>query len=68
VFVLIPSISWAQTDSGQASEQIFKAQVTEILDQQTFTRDDGSVSERQKIKLVGLEGEWKNKTIIFDGT
>lgn len=51
-----------------ANEEIFKAKVIEIIEQKYFTRDDGSISIQQKIKLKGLKGYWKNKEIIFDGT
>src|SRR3989339_294259 len=46
----------------------FKATVIEVLEQKNSTRDDGSTLIQQKLKLTGLEGAWKDKEIIFDGT
>ncbi len=67
-FLLLPIILFAQENVEQKEEEIFKAKVVEILDQKTITRDDGSVSIQQKLKLKGLEGNRKDKEIIFDGT
>ena len=53
---------------AKTQEDIFKAEVVEILESNKQVRDDGSVSIQQKIKLQGLEGKWKDKEIIFDGT
>ncbi|MDD4289809.1 MAG: YibE/F family protein [Patescibacteria group bacterium] len=52
----------------QAVEEIFKAVVSEISEQKSTIRDDGSTSMQQKIKLKGPEGKWKDKEIFFDGT
>jgi len=64
VLLLTPFLVLAQDNS----ETVFQAQVIEILEHQEVNRDNGSVSVQQKIKLKGLDGEWKNKEIIFDGT
>ncbi len=50
------------------TEEIFNARVTEVLEQKSAFRDDGSTSLQQKLKLKGLEGQWKDKEIVFDGT
>lgn len=42
--------------------------MVEILEHNEIARDDGSNSIQQKIKLKWLEGDWKDKEIIFDGT
>ncbi|HPA25415.1 MAG TPA: YibE/F family protein [bacterium] len=49
-------------------EEIFKAKVIEVLEQKSSTREDGSTPIQQKLKLKGLEDDWKDKEIIFDGT
>jgi len=61
--ILIPSITNAQLD-----DQIFQAVVLEIIDQKTVTDDTGDSLTLQKLKLKGLEGEWKDQEIEFDGT
>ena len=65
---LLPTLLFAQNNQVQKEEEIFKARVVEILEQKNTTRDDGSISIQQKLKLKGLEGKWKDKDIIFDGT
>ena len=66
-FLLLPTTLFAQNNYEQ-NEEIFKARVIEIVEQKNVTRDDGSISIQQKLKLKGLEGNWKDKEIIFDGT
>jgi uncharacterized membrane protein len=68
-FILFPIISCAQNSpEAETNEEIFKARIIEIIEQENIVREDGSISIRQKIKLTGLEGAWKDKEIIFDGT
>ncbi|MBU2416362.1 YibE/F family protein [Patescibacteria group bacterium] len=67
-FLLTPAILFAQNNQEQKNEQIFKARVIEILEQKSTTRDDGSISIQQRLKLKGFEGDWRDKEIIFDGT
>jgi len=63
---------WPLVLSGQeseiAEEEIFQARVLEIVDERTSTREDGSASIQQKLKLKGLEGSWEDKEFVFDGT
>jgi uncharacterized membrane protein len=66
LFIRPLSVS-AQTKSN-GIEEIFKAQVIEIIGQNNTVRADGSISIQQKLKLKGLEGRWKNKEVIVDGT
>jgi uncharacterized membrane protein len=66
-FLLLPATLLAQNNQ-EHNEEIFKAQVIEIVEQKNVARDDGSISIQQKLKLKGLEGNWKDKEIIFDGT
>jgi uncharacterized membrane protein len=66
VFLLLPRTPlFAQSEP---TEEVFKAQVIEIIETNESTREDGSISVQQKLKLKGLEGIFKNKEIIFDGT
>ncbi|NQU83798.1 MAG: YibE/F family protein [Parcubacteria group bacterium] len=66
--ILSPALLLAQENLGQNNEGIFKARIIEIIGQQDVIRDDGSISTQQRLKLKGLEGDWKNKEMIFDGT
>ncbi len=67
----IPFFSFAQEMKDSYSppqEEVFEAKVLEIVEEKEITREDGSKSILQKLKLKGLEGKWKNQEIIFDGT
>ena len=50
-----------------AKESIFKARVLKIIEQKKNILSDGTEAYQQKIKLKGLDGEYKNKEIIFNG-
>jgi len=52
----------------QVSDEIFKAKVVEVLEDNKTVRDDGSTSIQQKLKLRGLDGNWRGQEIVFDGT
>lgn len=51
-----------------AADEMFEAKVLEILEEKEITREDGTKSILQKIKLRGLEGKWEDREFIFDGT
>lgn len=67
LLLIVPTTIFAQ-DVSEQKEEIFNARVTEVLEQKSTVRDDGSTSIQQKLKLKGLEGQWKDKEIVFDGT
>ncbi|KKR22057.1 MAG: YibE/F-like protein [Parcubacteria group bacterium GW2011_GWE2_39_37] len=50
-----------------AADRIFKAEVTEIVREIDNVLPDGSTSRQQDLKLKGLEGEFKDKTVDFKG-
>ena len=68
LFLFIPLVSFAQEKDNKKNDEVFKASVQQILEEKDGVREDGSKSIQQKIKLRGLEGSWKNKEIVFDGT
>ncbi|MFH1938340.1 MAG: YibE/F family protein [Patescibacteria group bacterium] len=68
LYFVTPIFVFAQNSPAQKEEKIFKARVVEITEQKNVTRDDGSISIQQKLKLKGLEGDWKDKEVVFDGT
>lgn len=41
----------------------FKAKITKLLEEREINRDDGSKSIQQNLQMVGLENQWKDKTI-----
>lgn len=67
-FLLLPAALFAQDNPEQVNEEIFKARVIEVLEQKDTIREDGSQAIQQKLKLQGIEGDWEDKEIIFDGT
>jgi len=64
VLLLTPFLTYAQIDK---TEQVFKARVTEILDEQVFKDEEQISSLQQKLKLFPLEGEYQGKEVVFDG-
>ena len=62
LFLLAPVLILAQN-----SDEIFKAEVIEILQEREITGEDNLKIFQQNIKLRGLEDEWQNKEIIFQG-
>ena len=51
----------------EITDKFFKAKVTEVLSQEIRELSDGIQTEQQQIKLIGLDGDFKNKEILFDG-
>ena len=64
-FLVLPSTVFA--NNTDASEDIFKARVVEVLENREIENDNGSLTIQQKLRLKGLEKKWKNQEIIFDG-
>lgn len=62
---LMPLASKAAPETEQNS--IFKARVSEIVDVTEKTRENGSTFKQQNLKLIGLEGDWLGKEIIYNG-
>ncbi len=62
LFLLTPVFVLAQN-----SEDVFKAEVVEILQEKEIIGEDGLKIFQQNIKLRGLEDEWQNKEVIFQG-
>jgi len=59
---LLPILVLAQSD-----DEIFKAEVIEILDTSKVNSEDGLEIIQQNILLKGLGGIWKDKEVIFYG-
>lgn len=65
LIIFVPMAS-AQEEINDVS--VFKAKVIEITEQKEDKAPDGTVFIQQKLKLIGLEKQWKNKEIIYDDT
>lgn len=50
-----------------AQSEVFKARVTEVIDEKIETAEDGQQIIQQKLRLTGLEGTKKDQEFIFDG-
>ena len=50
-----------------SQEELFIAKVVEIIEEKEITREDQSKAIQQNLKLIGLEGTYKGKEIIFNG-
>jgi len=68
LIIFLPVTASMQTTAEQVDEEIFKAKIIEIIEKNSILRDDGSTAIQQKIKLIGLDNNWKGKEVIYDGT
>ncbi|MBU2235505.1 YibE/F family protein, partial [Patescibacteria group bacterium] len=66
VLLLVPFLAMGQ-EYLEIQDEILNAKVIEILDAKDTTREDGSISIQQKLKLEGLTGDLKGQTFEFDG-
>ncbi len=65
--LLFPLLSFADTQAGVLPEKVFTAKVTKILSEQYTNMPDGSTVKQQNLLLQGLDGDYKGKTIEYDG-
>lgn len=66
--LFLPTAILAEDNSKEVADDMFKAKVIEVLEQNNVVRDNGSTSIQQKLKIKAIEGSWKNQEIFFDGT
>lgn len=66
LFLFLPIIAFAQ-DEAIKNDSFFKAKVIDIIEQRINILPDGSEAIQQNLLLKGLEGEYKNKEINFNG-
>jgi len=66
--LLFLNISSALAAPGINDESVFRAKVIEVLANNQGQREDGSNFIQQRLKLIGLEGKWRNQEIITDST
>ena len=65
--LLIPVSARAQGDNQEFQENIFKAEVIEILEEKTVEFNDENKQTQQNLKLKGLEADYKDKEMVFEG-
>lgn len=66
--MLAPVLAYAQEEEKSISpNNVFKAEVVEILEEKIVDRSEGSKAKQQNILLKGLEGEWKDREITYHG-
>ncbi|MFH1744591.1 MAG: YibE/F family protein [bacterium] len=66
LFLFFPILTFAQTDEIQ-KDAFFKAEVIQIVEQQKTIFPDGTETEQQNLLLRGLEGDFEDKKINFNG-
>ena len=66
ILLFFPFFVFAQS-SDIPQDQIFKAEVIEILAQEQTVLPDGIAVKQQNLKLRGLEGDFKDREIEFIG-
>ena len=64
-FVFLPGFVGAQ--GQQAQDEIFKAEVLEVIEERQIETEPGRVEKQQNLKLRGLEGEQRGKIIYLEG-
>lgn len=72
IIIAAPIFVFAQdegnSDNAQnAKNRFYKAEIIEIIKEQETELSDGSTALQQNLKLRGLEGNIKNKEIVFIG-
>ena len=60
-----PFISQAAETKDEVAN--FRAEVLEVMQVAEKTREDGTAFRQQDLKLLALEGAWKNQEIIYRG-
>jgi len=55
-------------ESEAAGDEIFKARVVEVLEQNIIDSEDSAPIIQQQLKLRGLDGTWQDKEFVFNGT
>ncbi|MBU0596549.1 YibE/F family protein [Patescibacteria group bacterium] len=66
LLLLIPYATNAQTESSSVHDELFKAEIIEIIEENDNSVEANTESFQQKLKLIGLDEKWKGKEIISD--
>jgi len=65
--LFLPLGTQAQVEGNEVQESIFKAEVVEILEEKTVEFNEQNSQIQQNLKLLGLEGEHRDKEVFFKG-
>ncbi|NCN99733.1 YibE/F family protein [Candidatus Falkowbacteria bacterium] len=65
IILVIPHLLMAATAQDEVVN--FRSRVTEIIQVEEKTREDGVTFQQQDLRLLGLEGIWKDREIIYRG-
>lgn len=65
IYIALPVIGHAQETTPP--DKIFQAVVTEVVQEKTSTLPDGTETVQQQLKLKGIEGDFVNKEVFYDG-
>jgi uncharacterized membrane protein len=65
IVLVLPFIASAQNQN--ADDKIFEAKVVEVIQEKNVVSPDGVQSLQQQLRLIGLEGDFKDKEVIYDG-
>lgn len=61
--ILIGNVVLAEGET----DRMLKARILEVVEQRENELPDGVVVEQQNLRLIGLEGEIKDKEFVFNG-
>lgn len=56
-----------ENTSRQPVDDLFEAKVIEIIEEKVVRTENGQEVKQQKVKMRGLEGEWEDEEVIFNG-
>ena len=62
-----PAVEESAVVRQVSDDYVFKSKVLQIIRENDFKREDGSVIKQQNVRLKGLEGPWKDKEFTFEG-
>ena len=65
--VVLPSPLNAQEDAQKTKENIFRAEVIEVIEEREVELSSDNTQVQQNLKLLGLEGDYKGEEVIFKG-
>ncbi len=66
LLLFLPSFSYA-AENSETEDQVFKAEVIEVVEEKESEFADGSISRQQNIRLKGLSGDFQGQDIFFEG-
>ena len=64
ILIFLPSSVAAEHNP---QEEIFEARVVEILSERSFVRENGQTALQQNVRLIGLEGDWRDQEVVTQG-